>query len=106
MDTPNASPYGHRCLQFTPAQSKGAAVCHVGLKGRLMGHEGPSLGSQGQQMDGYRRDVGSWPLSAQWVFGMGRGGGGSSCLAPPLPQSKCIIVVPIFPRKEVETQKS
>lgn len=52
--TPNASPYGHRCLHFTSAQSKGAALCHVGLKGRVMGHEVPSLGSQGQQTDGYR----------------------------------------------------
>lgn len=71
LATRNACPYSHRCLHFTPVQSSVAALCHVGLKGKVMGHEGPSLGSQGQQMDGYRRDIGSCPLSAPWVLGTG-----------------------------------
>ena len=96
LATRNACPYSHRYLHFTPVQSNVAALCHVGLKGRVMGHEGPSLGCQGQQTDGCRRDIGSCPLSGclergRWLILFS---------SPQLPQSKCITVVPIFPTKK------
>lgn len=96
LATRNACPYSHRYLHFTPVQSNVAALCHVGLKGRVMGHEGPSLGCQGQQTDGCRQDIGSCPLSGclergRWLILFS---------SPQLPQSKCITVVPIFPTKK------